>query len=62
MSKSNDDIRTEAAAAGVHLWRIAERLGINDGNISSKLRRELPETGKGQNPANHRHPQNGGQK
>ncbi len=29
--------------AGVKLWQVAERLGINDGNLSRKLRRELPE-------------------
>ena len=37
----NIDIRTEAANAGVKLWQIAERLGINDGNFSRKLRQEL---------------------
>lgn len=37
----NIDIRTEAANAGVKLWQIAERLGINDGNFSRKLRKEL---------------------
>lgn len=28
---------------GVKLWQVAERLGINDGNLSRKLRRELPQ-------------------
>lgn len=39
---TNADIREAAKSAGVCLWQIAERLGINDGNFSRKLRRELP--------------------
>lgn len=39
---ANDLIRDEAKAAGVKLWQIAEQLGINDGNFSRMLRRELP--------------------
>ncbi len=38
---NNLDIRTEASKAGVKLWQIAEKLGINDGNFSRKLRKEL---------------------
>lgn len=38
----NKKIREEARNCGVKLWQIAERLGINDGNFSRKLRRELP--------------------
>lgn len=38
---NNLDIRTEASNAGVKLWQIAEKLGINDGNFSRKLRKEL---------------------
>ena len=38
----NKEIRAEAKAAGVKLWEIAERFGMNDGNFSRKLRRELP--------------------
>jgi len=38
----NKDIREYAAKRGVRLWQIALRLGINDGNFSRKLRRELP--------------------
>lgn len=38
----NDEIRAAAKAKGVLLWQVAERLGINDGNLSRKLRRELP--------------------
>lgn len=40
---SNKEIREAAKYTGVFLWQIAERLGINDGNFSRKLRRELPE-------------------
>lgn len=38
----NKKIREQAKAAGVHLWQIAEKLEINDGNFSRKLRKELP--------------------
>lgn len=37
----NKEIREAAKQAGIHLWQIAERLGMNDGNFSRKLRREL---------------------
>ncbi len=39
----NSRVRVAAMEAGVKLWQVAERLGINDGNLSRKLRRELPE-------------------
>ena len=39
----NKEIREAAKQAGVCLWQIAERLGMNDGNFSRKLRRELSE-------------------
>jgi len=39
---ANAEIRKAAKSAGVYLWQIAERIGINDGNFSRKLRRELP--------------------
>jgi hypothetical protein len=39
----NQLIRNEARACGVKLWQIADAIGINDGNLSRKLRRELPE-------------------
>ena len=39
---ANNEIRTAAKRSGVRLWQIAERIGINDGNFSRKLRRELP--------------------
>lgn len=40
-NSANQEIRMEAKRAGVRLWEIAERLGVNDGNFSRKLRREL---------------------
>ncbi len=46
MTIANNDIRTKATKAGVRLWEIAEQLGINDGNFSRKLRRELPQEEK----------------
>lgn len=41
-NSANVEIRTAAKAAGVRLWQVAERYGINDGNFSRKLRNELP--------------------
>ena len=37
----NEDIRQNAKTLKVKLWSIAERLGMNDGNFSRKLRKEL---------------------
>lgn len=42
----NVDIRNKAKSKGVKLWEIAEAIGINDGNFSRKLRKELPEDEK----------------
>ena len=42
----NREIREAAKSAGVHLWQVAEVYGINDGNFSRKLRRELPQDEK----------------
>ena len=42
----NKEIRDAAKKAGVHLWQVAEACGINDGNFSRKLRRELPQEEK----------------
>ena len=39
----NRAIRDTAKEYGVKLWEIAEELGINDGNLSRKLRHELPD-------------------
>lgn len=38
----NEIVREAAKRAGVHLWEIAYRMGMNDGNFSRKLRNELP--------------------
>lgn len=43
---ANKEIRDAARDAGVRLWQIAERIGMNDGNFSRKLRRELPDQEK----------------
>ena len=43
----NLDIRKAAKEANIYLWQIAEALGINDGNFSRKLRRELSDDEKG---------------
>ena len=42
----NKDIRDAAKRTGVRLWQIAEALGVNDGNLSRKLRKELPQEEK----------------
>lgn len=39
---SNQEIRDYARRNGVYLWELAARCGINDGNFSRKLRKELP--------------------
>lgn len=39
----NFDLRNAAKKAGVHLWQIAAEYGVNDGNFSRKLRKELPD-------------------
>lgn len=39
---ANKQIRDAAKEAGICLWQVAEKLGVNDGNFSRKLRRELP--------------------
>ena len=42
----NREIREAAKKAGVHLWQVAEACGVNDGNFSRKLRKELPQEEK----------------
>ena len=42
----NCELRAYAKQKDVLLWQIADRLGINDGNFSRKLRHELPEAEK----------------
>ncbi len=44
----NQDIRCAAGGAGVKLWQIADALGISDGGLSRKLRKELSEEKKGE--------------
>ena len=43
---TNVGLRNAAKKAGVHLWQIAAEYGCNDGNVSRKLRKELPEAEK----------------
>lgn len=38
---ANLDVRFKAKAAGVPLWKIAERLGVTEVTISRRLRKEL---------------------
>lgn len=42
----NNEIRSKAVQANIKLWQIADKLNINDGNFSRKLRHELPEDEK----------------
>ena len=42
----NKEIRSAAKNAGIRLWEVAAAYGINDGNFSRKLRRELPQEEK----------------
>ena len=44
MNRANADIRNAVATNGFKLWELAAALGINDGNLSRKLRAELPAT------------------
>ncbi len=39
--KANKDIRDAVEARGFRLWELAEALGMQDSNLSKKLRREL---------------------
>lgn len=43
---NNVDIRQAAKTAGVRLYQIAAEIGLNDGNFSRRLRRELPDEEK----------------
>lgn len=42
IKQCNEDIRKFAKENQVPLWRVAQELGINDGNLSRRLRKELP--------------------
>lgn len=41
MERANKRIRAVAAAAGVKLWQIADKLGIVDATFSRQLRKEF---------------------
>ena len=42
MTQPNQTIRRTAAAAGVRLWQIADRMGYSECYFSRLLRKELP--------------------
>ena len=42
----NADIRNQAKTLGIHLWQVADKLGMQDSNFSRMLRKELPEKEK----------------
>ena len=48
MTVSNQTIRLRAKEAGVKLWQIADRKGIEDTHFSKLLRKELPEAKQAQ--------------
>lgn len=39
---ANLDIRKSIEKSGLRYWEVAEKLNLNDGNFSRKLRREFP--------------------
>ncbi|MDU5081236.1 hypothetical protein [uncultured Tissierella sp.] len=44
--KKNLDVRKAIEDSNIKYWQVAERLGIQDGNFSRRLRRELPRSEK----------------
>lgn len=42
----NQDIRQACEVSGVKLWQVADRLKLNDGNFSRRLRHELSDAEK----------------
>ena len=44
----NLDIRKEVQEAGLYLWQIADKLGMDDCNFSRKLRKEFTPDKKAQ--------------
>lgn len=38
------EVKQLAKESGIFLWQIAEKLGINDGNFSRKLRKPLSDS------------------
>lgn len=43
---TNIEIRQAIKNAKIKYWQVAEKMGINDGNFSRKLRKELPKSEK----------------
>lgn len=43
---ATSDIKLIAAGKGVKLWQVADKLGIADGSLSRKLRKELSQEEK----------------
>lgn len=43
---ANSDVKLIAAGKGVKLWQVADKLGIADGSLSRKLRKELSQEEK----------------
>ena len=39
--KQNEDVRILVKEVGLKLWQVGEKLHLNDGNFSRKLRKEL---------------------
>jgi len=39
--KQNEEVRNSVKESGLKLWQVAEKLHLNDGNFSRKLRKEL---------------------
>lgn len=37
----NEDIRVKVISSGLKMWQVADALGIHDGSLSRKLRKEL---------------------
>lgn len=46
MKQKNLDVRSAIKSSGLHQWKVAELYGINEGNFSRLLRKELSESVK----------------
>lgn len=46
IAQPNRDLRLEARGAGVPLWRIAQAIGITEGGLIKRWRKELSEDDK----------------
>lgn len=42
----NEELRNMIKSSGIRMWEIAEKLSINDGNFSRRLRKELSQEEK----------------